>query len=69
MKVVLDTNVLLAAFGRGGVCREVVEACLLVHRIQLSEFILSEFRRKLVEKFGGRRILSPREFLDRQSGS
>lgn len=133
MKVVLDTNVLLAAFGHRGVCREVVETCLTVHHIHLSEFILSEFRRKLTEKFGmpemdvaanvtllrdhariitpqdidpeacrdhndlpvlgtltaadgdclvtgdkdllalrvfdGRPILSPREFLDRQSGS
>ncbi|MBN1347097.1 MAG: putative toxin-antitoxin system toxin component, PIN family [Phycisphaerae bacterium] len=51
MRVVLDSNVLLAAYGRGGVCREVLEACLLVHQIRLSEFILSEFRRKLLEKF------------------
>ncbi len=51
MRVVLDSNILLAAYGHGGVCREVVEDCLLTHDIQLSEFILSEFRRRLLEKF------------------
>ncbi len=52
MTVVLDANVLLAAFGTGGTCREVVETCLLAHHICLSEFIFDEFRRKLVDKFG-----------------
>ncbi|MBN1942176.1 MAG: putative toxin-antitoxin system toxin component, PIN family [Phycisphaerae bacterium] len=51
MKVVLDTNVLLAAFACGGVCRDVLKTCILVHHILLSEFILEEFRRKLQAKF------------------
>ena len=42
MTVVLDANVLLAAFGTGGTCREVVETCLLAHHICLSEFILDD---------------------------
>lgn len=51
MRVVLDSNVLLSAFGFGGVCRDVLETCLLVHHVYLCEWILSEFHRKLVEKF------------------
>lgn len=51
MKVVLDTNVLLAAFACGGVCRDVLKTCILVDHIYLSEFILEEFHRKLRDKF------------------
>ena len=47
MKVVLDTNVLIAAFITKGVCSELLEHCLRRHEIIMSEFILDEFR------FGG----------------
>ncbi|MBN1553807.1 MAG: putative toxin-antitoxin system toxin component, PIN family [Phycisphaerae bacterium] len=51
MRVVLDTNVLLAAFACGGVCRDVFKNCLLVHHVFLSEYILEEFQRKSALKF------------------
>ena len=51
MRVVLDTNVLLAAFGTHGLCSVVFELCLLSHEIVLSEHILDEFRKNAVEKF------------------
>jgi len=51
MKIVLDSNVLLAAFGIGGVCRNLLETCLAVHHVCISEFILEEFSRNLRAKF------------------
>jgi len=51
MRIVLDSNVPLAAFGIGGVCRNVLETCLAVHHVCLSEFILEEFSRNLRAKF------------------
>lgn len=47
MKIVLDTNVLLAAFAARGLCEAVYEACLIHHEIVLSEHILGELRRHL----------------------
>ena len=44
MKVVLDTNVLLAAFATRGLCEAVFEACLAPHEIVISEHILREVR-------------------------
>ncbi len=52
MKVVLDANVLLAAYGFGGVCLELTALCLAQHDLVLSEHILSEFRTHLQGKFG-----------------
>ena len=51
MKVVLDTNVLVAAFTAHGLCSEVLEYCTINHDIVLSGFILSEFRNVLRLKF------------------
>lgn len=51
MKVVLDTNVLLAAFGARGVCETIYETCLDRHEIVTSEFILGELSRHLVDRF------------------
>jgi len=51
MRVVLDTNVLIAAFIARGVCAELVEHCVLHHAIVLSEAILVELREKLIGKF------------------
>ncbi len=51
MKLVLDTNVLIAAFITRGVCHELLEHCAINHEIILSEFILDELRDKLVRKF------------------
>ncbi|MGB3196047.1 MAG: putative toxin-antitoxin system toxin component, PIN family [Phycisphaerae bacterium] len=47
MKVVLDTNVLVAAFATRGLCEAVLEVCLAGHDIVLSEPILKELRRHL----------------------
>lgn len=52
MRVVLDANVLIAAFGFGGVCRAVVDVCLDAHEIILSEHLLGEVDRHLRDKFG-----------------
>lgn len=51
MKVLLDTNVLIAGFITKGVCSELLEHCLRRHEVVLSEFILDEFKEKLVKKF------------------
>jgi putative PIN family toxin of toxin-antitoxin system len=51
VKVVLDTNVLLAAYGFGGVCLELTELCLRQHDVALSEHILGEFQKHLRDKF------------------
>ena len=50
MKVVLDANVLLAAFAARGLCEAVYQVCLGKHEIALSEHILTEVRRGLAAK-------------------
>ena len=51
MKIVLDTNVLIAAFITRGMCSDVFKHCVRRHTLVTSEFILNEFRGKLVRKF------------------
>lgn len=41
MKLVIDTNVLIAAFIAKGMCSTVVEHCLIVHSPITSDFILN----------------------------
>jgi putative PIN family toxin of toxin-antitoxin system len=50
MRIVLDTNVILAAFASRGLCAELFEVCLSSHTIILSEYILSEMRKALMNK-------------------
>jgi uncharacterized protein len=50
VSVVLDTNVIVAAFAARGLCAEVFEACLTDHSIIISEHILSEIKEKLIHK-------------------
>ena len=50
MRVVLDTNVIIAAFAAHGLCSEVFEVCLTSHTIVISEHILSEVERGLIKK-------------------
>ena len=50
MRVVLDTNVIVAAFAARGLCAEVFEVCVSGHSIVLSEHILSETQDKLIKK-------------------
>jgi uncharacterized protein len=42
MRVVLDTNILVAAFATRGLCQDVFELCLAEHSILTSEFIIDE---------------------------
>lgn len=51
MKLVLDTNVLIAAFIAKGSCHTLVEQCLRLHSSITSKFILRELREKLTKKF------------------
>lgn len=51
MNLVLDTNVLIAAFIAKGICHTLAERYLRVHSVIASEFILDELREKLTEKF------------------
>jgi len=51
VRVVLDTNVLLAATATRGLCELVLSECLQHHFIINSEPILTEFSRHLVGKF------------------
>lgn len=50
MKVVLDTNVIVAAFAARGLCAEILEVCLENHSIVISEHIVSEVKKNLVKK-------------------
>jgi uncharacterized protein len=51
VKIVFDTNVLIAAFIARGVCHKLLEHCILYHTIISSEFILDEVSENLTEKF------------------
>ena len=51
MKVVLDTNVILAGVATRGLCEAVVELCLGGHELFLSQAILDEVREHLAGKF------------------
>ena len=52
MRIALDSSVLIAAhISRAGVCAELLEEVLLHHELVISDFILEELGRKLVEKF------------------
>ena len=51
MRVVLDTNVLIAAFIARGTCHELLEYCVHEHELVTSRFIAKEMREALVKKF------------------
>ncbi len=50
MRVVLDTNAIIASFAARGLCTEVFEVCVSGHSIVLSEHILAETQDKLISK-------------------
>jgi putative PIN family toxin of toxin-antitoxin system len=52
VNLLLDTNVLLAAFIAHGTCAELLEYCARNHTLIASEYVLQEFTSKLVKKFG-----------------
>jgi putative PIN family toxin of toxin-antitoxin system len=51
MIILLDTNVLIAAFIANGVCARLLEYCFSHHQLVTSDFILTEYRQKLETKF------------------
>ena len=51
MKIVLDSNVIVSAFGTQGLCSKVFTHCLFEHEIVISEFIIEEVVKTLEEKF------------------
>ncbi len=52
MRIALDSSVLIAAnISRAGTCADLLEDSLLHHDLVISEFILAELHRKLIEKF------------------
>jgi uncharacterized protein len=51
VRLVLDTNVLLAALIARGVCSDLLEHCVLTHTMVASDFIFKELRLHLVGKF------------------
>ncbi len=50
MKVVLDTNVIVAAFAARGLCADLYELCIAEHRVILSKPMLEEVSRNLARK-------------------
>jgi len=50
VRLVLDTNVLIAAFVARGLCHELLEHCEREHVLVSSSVILTEFEEKLVHK-------------------
>lgn len=50
MRVILDSNVLIAAAAGRGLCESVLELCLEEHNLIVSEELLDEVRRNLVKK-------------------
>ena len=50
MRIVLDANVVVAAFAARGLCESLFEFCLGSHEILLSEPLLDEIRRNLTKK-------------------
>ncbi len=50
MKIVLDSNVIIAAFATKGLCSKVFEFCIDNHEIIVSEFIIKEVEKNLSVK-------------------
>ncbi|HEX6040908.1 putative toxin-antitoxin system toxin component, PIN family [Longimicrobium sp.] len=51
MRILLDTNVLVAAFVSRGVCSVLLEHCSEAHHLVTSDGLLEEYREKLSGKF------------------
>jgi uncharacterized protein len=70
MRIVLDANVLVAAFAARGLCESLFELCLGSHEILLSEQLLHEVTRSLSKKVKlDRRIIAEIERLLRENGT
>jgi putative PIN family toxin of toxin-antitoxin system len=51
VRILIDTNVLIAAYTSYGVCASVVNYCMKEHQLCSSEFILTELEKQLQKKF------------------
>jgi putative PIN family toxin of toxin-antitoxin system len=51
LRIVLDTNVFLAAFATHGICEGLLTVCLRDHEVALSEHIIGELAEHYVSKF------------------
>ena len=51
MRVLLDTNVLAAAFGTRGLCADVLRVVLAEHQLVVGEVVLTELERVLAKRF------------------
>lgn len=70
MRVVLDANVVVAAFAARGLCESLFEHCLINHEILFSEPLLDEIRRNLAKKVKlDKHTLEGIERLLRENGS
>jgi uncharacterized protein len=52
MRLLLDTNVLIAAFIARGTCSELLEHCVRLHTLITSQALLDEFGEKMAGKLG-----------------
>lgn len=50
MKLVLDSNIIIAAFATRGLCGDIFEICLQKHEIVISSFIIKEIRNVFTNK-------------------
>jgi putative PIN family toxin of toxin-antitoxin system len=50
LRVLLDTNVIVAAFATRGLCADLFEVCLEKHTVIISQHILSEVEKSLIKK-------------------
>ncbi|PIU51132.1 hypothetical protein COS91_06125 [Candidatus Desantisbacteria bacterium CG07_land_8_20_14_0_80_39_15] len=62
MKILFDTNVLVAGFLNRGVCREVISIASIVHQIYYTDFIITELQNVLKNKFNIPEFLINRYF-------
>ena len=58
MKVDLDTNVLVSAFGTRGICADILTVVLAEHELVVGEAVLSELSRVLHTKMKMSRIIA-----------
>jgi putative PIN family toxin of toxin-antitoxin system len=68
VKVLLDTNVLVAAFATRGLCEDIMRVVLREHELIVGTQILSELDRILKDKLGlpSRKAAAVRSFLQRE---
>ena len=65
MKILLDANVIISAFGTQGMCSEVFAYCLSEHEIVINQFIIEEVAKSLEEDFRmpKKKVREHRQFL------